>query len=172
LEQLKSRIIGRCKSSKRKYYILSLKFYIIQSMVKAEIKKISSRPWLEDEAKLLKRFFPGGRAREIDVGSKWKFTQYHCGFAYNLEYNFRFFLRLLQACGGTWWHTQLESRKRLMSVSSCLEMAYVRTCFALGAGGRRFESYHPDSACSLGLLEAANNSIRIVAFPLGHQQRR
>jgi len=89
-------------------------------MAKTEIKKSGRRPWSEDEVKLLKRLFPGGRAREIDVGSKWKFTQYRRGFAYNLEYNFRVFLCLLQACGGTQWHTQLEDKKRLTLISVCL----------------------------------------------------
>ena len=65
MERLKDRIIERWKSIKEKYCILWLKFYRIQGMKKAKIKKISRRRWSEDEIKLLKRMYPDNNKRDI-----------------------------------------------------------------------------------------------------------
>jgi len=65
LERLKSKITERWKSIKGKYCILWLKFYRIQGMKKAKIKKSSRRLWSEDEIKLLKKMYPGNSPKDI-----------------------------------------------------------------------------------------------------------
>ena len=60
-----SKIIDRWKSIKEKYCILWLKFYRIQGMKKAKIKKSGRRRWSEDEIKLLKKMYPDNSPKDI-----------------------------------------------------------------------------------------------------------